>query len=280
MNTLTLSAPAKLNLFLHITGQRTDGYHELQTIFQFLDHSDQLIFDLRNDGEIHINSSIPHLSQEDNLVFHAAKLIQQYAKKNQGVDIELVKNLPMGAGLGGGSSDAATTLVGLNKLWDLKISTQALLDLGKPLGADIPVFINGKACWAEGIGEIMTPMELPEPWFLVLIPPVHVPTVEIFCDKELTKDTVKQTMSPSLLETGVNDCQSVAVRRYPDIGHALSWLSQFGKAQMTGTGACVFAAFESEERAIEILDQVQLPLKGFVAKGVNKSPLYWDVAKW
>ena len=280
MKTLSLLAPAKLNLFLHITGQREDGYHNLQTIFQFLDYNDTLHFKLRNDGEIRVNSKIPHIAREDNLVFRAAKLIQQQTNKRQGVDIDLVKILPMGAGLGGGSSDAATTLVGLNHLWDLKLSTQDLLNLGKQLGADVPVFINGKACWAEGIGDIMTPMKLPEPWFLVLIPPVHVPTVEIFCDKELTKDTVKQTMSPSLLETGVNDCQAVAVRRYPDIGQALDWLNQFSKAKMTGTGACVFAAFESQEKAVEVLEQVQSPLKGFVAKGVNKSPLYWDVAKW
>jgi 4-diphosphocytidyl-2-C-methyl-D-erythritol kinase len=273
MENLTLPAPGKLNLFLHITAQREDGHHELQTIFQLIDYGDSLTFTPRDDKEILVNAKIPGLAAKNNLVMRAAKLIQQHDKKRRGIEITLRKRLPIGGGLGGGSSDAATTLHALNTLWELDISTEHLMHLGKQLGADVPVFIKGRSCWAEGIGEIITPLTLPDSWFLVIIPPVSVSTTEIFFDKQLTRDTAKQTMSTSLIETGVNDCQAVVVKRFPVVAKALDWLNQFGTAQMTGTGACIFAPFATKAAAEKVLTELPKDLKGFVARGLNTSPL-------
>jgi 4-diphosphocytidyl-2-C-methyl-D-erythritol kinase len=285
MDTLTLPAPAKLNLFLHITDQREDGYHELQTIFQFLDYSDEIIFSQRKDGKIRVNSKIPYLSANDNLVMRAAKLLRQHDKKRQGVDITLHKKIPIGGGLGGGSSDAATTLCGLNTLWGLNLNQEYLLNLALQLGADVPVFVRGQACWAEGVGDALTPLtDLPEPWFLVVVPPVQVSTAEIFFDKQLTRNTAKSTISTQLIETGKNDCETTVSRHYPEVNEALQWLNSFSPARMTGTGACVFARFDKEEDALNVLKKIEAPFTGFIAKGLNHSPLhttleYWDVAK-
>lgn len=273
MDILTLPAPAKLNLFLHVTGQRENGYHELQTIFQFIDYSDSVRLATRTDHNIVLHSKLHGILPEENLCVRAAKEMQKHDRKRRGVDIYLEKQIPMGGGLGGGSSDAATTIVGLNTLWDLQLPQNQLLQLGVQLGADVPVFIEGKACWAEGIGDIMTPIELPEPWYVVLIPPVTVPTAEIFFDKRLTRDTPKRKMAPSLVESGHNDCEAVVIRRYPEVGEAIEWLNQYGKARMTGSGACVFAAFANEQSAKEVADKVEAPLKAFVAKGQNTSAL-------
>lgn len=273
MKTTTLPAPGKLNLFLHITGQRDDGHHELQTIFQLLDYGDTVTFTTRKDDQICLDSKLPDVSTENNLVYRAAKLIQRQAKKRCGITITLTKRLPMGGGLGGGSSDAATTLHALNLLWDLNLPEEHLLNLGKQLGADVPVFVAGRSCWAEGIGEILTPLELPETWFLVVTPKVHVSTQEIFFDKQLPRDTPKQAISLNLLETGINDCQNVVIQRYPAVASALNWLNQYSTAQMTGTGASIFARFETKQTAKEALAKLPKTLKGFICKGINQSPL-------
>ena len=273
MEQIKLPAPAKINLFLHINHQQDDGYHEIQTLFQLTDYCDQLQFSVRKDGKIHVNAEIPGLAASNNLVMQAAKLMQQHDKKRRGVDIILEKNIPIGAGLGGGSSNAATTILGLNVLWDLQIPEEQLLQLGSQIGADVPVFIKGKSCWAEGIGNQLTAMKLPNSVFLVVIPPVSVPTAEIFFDKALKRDTAKLERSLDLIETGKNDCQPVVISRYPEVGEALDWLSQFASAKMTGTGSCVFARFENEEKAEQILHKLPKHLKGFITFGLNESPL-------
>lgn len=266
-------APAKLNLFLHITGRRADGYHLLQTVFQFLDHGDLLHFSPRPDGKIQRRNTLPGVPEESDLVIRAARLLQQVSGCTQGVDICLEKRLPMGGGLGGGSSDAATTLVALNRIWSLDLPHATLAELGLQLGADIPVFVHGHAAWAEGIGEKLTDVELPEPWFVVLIPPVQVPTAEIFNALELTRDCPPITIRAFLTGQGENVCQPLVEKRHPEVAEALGWLGQHGKAMMTGTGACVFAAFEQETRAKAVFSARPDGWQGFVAKGCNHSPL-------
>lgn len=271
-------APAKLNLFLHITGRREDGYHLLQTVFQFLDHVDLLHFNTRQDGKIRRMSDLPGVPEESDLVIRAARLLQQVSGCTQGVDIRLDKRLPMGGGLGGGSSDAATTLVALNRIWSLNLPNARLAQLGLQLGADIPVFIHGHAAWAEGIGEKLTDVELPEPWFLVLNPPVHVTTSEIFNAMELTRDCPPITIRDFLTGQTGNVCQAVVKKRHAEVAEALVWLGQHGKAMMTGTGACVFAAFEQETQAREVFSARPRGWQGFVAKGCNRSPLLQRLA--
>ncbi len=273
MNTLELPAPGKLNLFLHINGQREDGHHELQTIFQFIDTCDTLRFTPRDDNKIHVNTKIPGIADKTNLVLRAAKMMQDADKKRRGIDINLQKKLPIGGGLGGGSSDAATTLLGLNHLWDLQLPLEQLLQMGLQLGADIPVFILGKACWAEGIGEKLSPMQLPHPWYLIVTPPVSISTAEVFFDKNLTRDTPKCEPSLDLLQTGKNDCQRVVANKYPEVASALNWLNQFSSAQMTGTGACLFARFKKEQEAQRVLADLPPEYKRFISRGLNVSPL-------
>jgi 4-diphosphocytidyl-2-C-methyl-D-erythritol kinase len=273
MNTLELPAPGKLNLFLHINEQREDGHHELQTIFQFIDTCDTLQLTERADSKIHVNTKIPGIADKNNLVLRAAKMIQGYDKKRRGVDINLEKKLPIGGGLGGGSSDAATTLLGLNMLWDMQLPIEQLLQMGLQLGADVPVFILGKACWAEGIGEKLTPMNLPQPWYLVLVPPVSISTAEVFFDKNLTRNTARCEPSVELLQTGANDCQRVVVDKYPEVASALNWLNQYATAQMTGTGACLFARFKKVQDAQAVLAEMPPEYKGFITQGLNTSPL-------
>ncbi len=266
-------APAKLNLFLHITGRRDDGYHLLQTVFQFLDYGDTLHFTPRNDGQIHRVSALPGVDETQDLTVRAAQLLKQASGCDKGVDIEVEKRLPMGGGLGGGSSDAATTLVALNHLWQLGRTTDQLAELGLQLGADVPVFVHGHAAWAEGVGEQLTPVEPPEPWYLVLIPEVTVSTAEIFAAPELTRDTPAIKIRDFLAGGGINVCQAVVAKRYPAVAESLEWLSQYGTATMTGTGACIFAAFESHQQADAILAKLPEKWRGFVAKGLNHSPL-------
>ena len=271
-------APAKLNLFLHITGRRQDGYHLLQTVFQFLDYSDELHFSIRPDGRVRRLNSLPGVPEEADLVVRAAKLLQEVSGCTQGADIRVEKRLPMGGGLGGGSSDAATTLIALNHLWSLNLPMETLAKLGLQLGADVPVFIHGHAAWAEGVGEKLTDVELPEPWFLVLIPPVQVPTAEIFNAPELTRDCPPITIRDFLAGQGDNVCQEPVAKRYPEVAEALAWLGKHGKAMMTGTGACVFAAFGQGERAREVFAARPEGWQGFVAQGRNRSPLLTRLA--
>lgn len=270
---LTLPAPAKLNLFLHITGRREDGYHLLQTVFQFLDHGDELGFRTRTDGILTLTPPVPGVPDEQNLVIRAARALQQRTGCTLGADITLKKRLPMGGGIGGGSSDAATTLIGLNHLWQTGLTSDELAETGLALGADVPVFVRGEAAWAEGVGEKLTPLaDLQEPWYLVLVPPVQVPTVTIFRDPQLTRNTPAIRVSAFLAQGGQNDCEPVVRRLYPEVDAALDWLSRFGEARLTGTGACVFQACASQAEAMERLSRSPIP--GFVARGCNRSPVF------
>ncbi|MFY9179949.1 MAG: 4-(cytidine 5'-diphospho)-2-C-methyl-D-erythritol kinase [Venatoribacter sp.] len=275
MTSFSLPAPAKLNLFLHITGQRSDGYHNLQTIFQFLDYGDSLSFSLREDGHVVLTPDIAGVASQDNLIFKAAQLLKEKTGCSLGASIHLDKILPMGGGLGGGSSDCATALLGLNALWQLGLNLDELAALGLTLGADVPVFVHGQAAFAEGVGERLTPVpELPEPWYLVVCPPVHVNTGKIFSHEGLTRNTPAINMRTALRQEGRNDCQQVVTMLYPEIGKALNLLNKFSLAKMTGTGACIFSSFGSEAEANRVSDQLPAEYVSFVAKGVNKSPTH------
>ncbi len=279
MNAESWPAPAKLNLFLHITGRRADGYHELQTLFQFLDYGDELCFELREDGEIHRVTELDGIPEADDLVVKAAALLQQHTRCGAGVDIYVDKKLPMGGGLGGGSSDAATTLVALNHLWGLNLSTDELAKLGVQLGADVPVFVHGWAAWAEGVGEKLTPVQPEEPWYLVLIPASHVSTAEIFNDFELTRGCASIKMRDFLEGNSSNVCEPVVSKRYPEVRKSIEWLSKYAPTKMTGTGACVFASFAQEEDAQNVLKKLPEKWQGFVAKGMNLSPLWFKMQR-
>ncbi len=283
---LSLLSPAKLNLFLHITGRRDDGYHELQTLFQLLDYGDTLHFAQRQDDQITLTPAITGVKYEDNLIIQAALALKKYilahpdivANANlSGVDISIDKKLPMGGGLGGGSSNAATTLVALNHLWGADLSSPTLCNIGLTLGADVPVFINGHSAWAEGIGEKLQNIELPEQWFIVIKPDCHVPTADIFSIEELTRDSLAITVAAFFEQGGKNDCENVVCQRYPEVKKAIKWLSNFSDAKLTGTGACVFAAFSEENKAKAVLKQAKSLAKDnswqcFLAKGINQSP--------
>jgi 4-diphosphocytidyl-2-C-methyl-D-erythritol kinase len=271
---LTLPAPAKLNLMLHILGRRDDGYHELQTLFQFLDYGDELDFALRDDGVIRLHDLLEGVPHDSNLIVKAAKRLQADAGTSLGVDIWLRKVLPMGGGIGGGSSDAATTLVALNRLWQLGWDEDRLAALGLTLGADVPVFVRGRAAFAEGVGEKLTPVSPAEPWYLVLVPQVSVSTAEIFSDPLLTRDSPAIKVRSVLEGNSRNDCQPVVERRYPDVRNALSLLSKFTQAKLTGTGSCVFGAFPNKAEADKVSALLTETLTGFVAKGSNVSMLH------
>jgi 4-diphosphocytidyl-2-C-methyl-D-erythritol kinase len=274
MSTLSLPSPAKINLFLHITGQRSDGYHNLQTLFQLLDFGDKLVFRSNRSGNIKINGNIDGVDEKNNLIFHAATLLQKSTGCDLGCTIDLTKNLPMGAGLGGGSSNAATTLVGLNALWKCGLTANQLSDLGKTLGADVPVFVHGESAFAEGIGDILTPLTLPQRWFLVITPNCHVSTREIFSNPQLTRNS-----SPIKIRalSGVeyrNDCQDVVSKLHPAVRTVLQWVENFSAPLMTGTGASVFCSFDSKSEAQHVLSKLPKQWTGFVAKGVNRSPVH------
>jgi 4-diphosphocytidyl-2-C-methyl-D-erythritol kinase len=271
---LSLPAPAKLNLFLHITGRRPDGYHTLQTLFQFINICDTLHFTLRNDGQLNLRSTLTGVAAEDNLIMRAARLLQQASSSPMGADIRLDKRLPMGGGMGGGSSDAATTLVGLNHLWQTGLSLEQLAVLGLSLGADVPVFVLGQAAWAEGVGEKLTPVSLEEPWYLVVVPDCQVSTAQIFSDERLTRDTQPITLAAFCDRGGRNDCLSVVEACYPEIRNTLILLNNYCEAKMTGTGSCVFGAFPNEREADKVRARLPTNLQTFIARGCNVSPLH------
>ncbi len=273
----TWLAPAKINRFLHITGQRDDGYHELQTVFQFLNYADELRFNILPNAEIKHTNPLPGVAVEDDLTIRAARLLQQHTACLQGVEISINKCLPMGGGLGGGSSDAATTLVALNQLWGIQLSTASLACLGLRLGADVPVFIHGFAAWAEGVGDKLLKVDLDEPWFIILIPAVKVSTAEVFSSPLLKRDCPPLSVENFLAGAGTNVCQPLVCDLYPAVAQAISWLEQFVPARMTGTGACVFAALGSKKQAQKILAKKPEYLSGFIAQGMNASPLYSNV---
>ena len=266
-------APAKLNLFLHVVGRRADGYHLLQTAFRLLDWGDTLSFALRDDGEIHRVTDVPGVPAEQDLVVRAAKLLQQASGSRHGVDIAIEKHLPMGGGLGGGSSDAATTLIALNRLWRTELDRQTLAALGLQLGADVPFFIFGRDAFAEGVGEDLQPLALAPAWYVIVAPPVTVPTAEIFAAKDLTRDTEPMKMTDFAASTTRNDLQAVACSRYPEVGAAIDWLAQFAPARMTGSGACVFAEFASEMAADDVMRSCPAPMRAWKAKSLARHPL-------
>lgn len=270
---LSWPAPAKLNLCLHIVGRRADGYHLLQTAFQFIDLCDELHFHTRPPGVIERLAGPPGVSAESDLVVRASRALLEYSGAARGVAIELQKNIPMQAGLGGGSSDAATVLVALNELWELGLSLRALLELGGRLGADVPVFIGRQAAWAEGVGEQLTPVDFPELEYLVIQPPAAVSTAEIFQASELTRNSPVTTIRAFLDQGGRNDCLDVVRKRYPVVAEALDWLQLYGEARLTGTGACVFAGWSEKGRAARVAAQLPAHWQGFVVKGLNRSPL-------
>lgn len=274
-------APAKLNLFLHVVGRRADGYHLLQSVFRLIDRADTVHLELRDDGQVERAGDLPGVAEDDDLTVRAARLLQAHAPAGSGVSIRLDKVLPMGGGLGGGSSDAATVLLALNRLWKINLPRDIMQNLALQLGADVPVFVFGQTAFAEGVGEILRPVNVPQAWYVVLMPPIQVPTAAIFAAPELTRNTPPLKIAPfsagvghwSPLE-GHNDLQPVVVKRYPEVARHLEWLAQFGEARMTGSGACVFASFGTEDAAREVLRQLPDSMQGFVAQGLDKHPLY------
>ena len=270
-------APAKLNLFLHIVGRRPDGYHELQSCFQFIDLCDEITIDVRADGRIRRAVEIADVAEEADLCVRAARALQAAAGTALGADIGVLKRIPMGGGLGGGSSDAATCLVALDHLWKLHWPVDDLAALGLKLGADVPVFVRGRVAWAEGVGERLTPLypplAPPEANYLILKPNVGVSTAEVFQDPELTRNSAPITIHGFLASGGRNDCLGVVRRRFPEVARALDWLSRYGAARLTGTGACVFLAVETIELGLEIVRRLPPELDGFLVRGLNDSPL-------
>jgi 4-diphosphocytidyl-2-C-methyl-D-erythritol kinase len=271
-------APAKLNLFLHITGRRNDGYHLLQTVFQFLDYSDELCFSLIPSNDIVLETAFEGVKCEDNLIYKAALMLQGVMAQKQGISIRIKKNLPMGGGLGGGSSDAATTLVALNDIWKVGLSLDQLAVMGLSLGADVPVFVKGRAAWAEGVGEKLTPVTLPEPWFAVVCPGVEVSTEKIFCNSRLTRNSSAITIRDFLGGiTTQNVCEILVKEQHAEVAKALDFLDNapsLSKARMTGTGSCVFSRYSDKKSAEQALNNLPQGWQGFVAKSCNKSPLF------
>lgn len=281
-STLSLRAPAKLNLFLHIVGQRSDGYHDLQTVFQFIDLADHLRLQPLEQPEIVLQGGGMNVDPENNLITRAAKALQTACNCDLGARIQIDKQIPVGGGVGGGSSDAASTLLGLNTLWNTGLSLAELADIGAHLGADVPVFIRGTAAFAEGIGEQLSPVQLPTPWYLLLKPTCEVSTARIFSHQELTRNTspIKIAAFLSGATCTRNDCLPIVQKLYPEIEAAMDWLGAFSKPRLTGTGACIFAEFKSEQDAETVLQQVPKPWQAFVTQGVNTSPAHSDLAKY
>ncbi len=272
---LVLPAPAKLNLFLHIVGQRADGYHLLETLFQFLDFGDQLAFWLTNNSTIHLKHNLSGVADKDNLIIKAAHALLPYRASNDlGVNIELTKRLPMGGGLGGGSSDAATVLLALNKLWQLQLSHNTLAGIGLTLGADVPVFVHGYAALARGVGEQLVPMYPTEKWYLIVHPGVEVSTAEIFTHTDLPRSTTPLKNNVVVWQDCHNDCEELVKSLHPQVAQACNWLLEYAPSRMTGTGACLFAAFTSKEAAEQALSNLPGIFSGFVAQGQNRSPLH------
>lgn len=274
MNKQTFPSPAKLNLFLYITGKRADGYHELQTLFQFLDFGDELQIGVREDGEIVLENQIEGVAVEQNLIYRSAKLLQNVTACRLGATIAINKKIPMGAGLGGGSSNAATVLVALNHLWQTGLSLEHLAELGLQLGADVPIFVRGFAAFAEGVGEKLTPCNPPEKWFVVLKPEVSISTALIFQHPDLPRNTPKRDLAELLHSEWANDCEKIVRDHYSEVDDLLAWLVEYAPSRLTGTGACIFAEFESEAAAQRVFSLKPEQVQGFVAQGRNISPLH------
>ena len=276
----TFLAPAKINLFLHITGRRADGYHTLQSVFQLLDFYDTLKLSVRDDGHIMRTHDLANVPADSDLCVRAARALQQFTTCKLGVNITIEKRIPMGGGLGGGSSDAATMLLALNQLWSLQLTRQQLMQIGLTLGADVPVFIFGQTAWAEGVGELLTAIDLPPSMqtqtYLVLTPHENVPTAQIFANSGLTRDTkplkIADFSSQANSSLFKNDLEKVVCEEFPSVASTLAWLNQYGKARMSGSGASVFVSVNSEQEAVELLAKKPTHTSGFVAKGLQYHP--------
>ncbi|MCK5360411.1 MAG: 4-(cytidine 5'-diphospho)-2-C-methyl-D-erythritol kinase [Gammaproteobacteria bacterium] len=277
---LTLPAPAKLNLFLHITGRRDDGYHELQTVFQFITLHDVITLTTRPDQQINRLTDCPGLPQEEDLLVKAARALSAYGGVTTGVDISIDKNIPMGAGLGGGSSDAATVLCGLNQLWNLHLSNTELASIGLKLGADVPVFVHGHAAWAEGTGNILTSIDPPENHYLLIVPPVHVSTAKIFAHPALTRDSSPIRIADFLEGHGHNDLEVVVRKEYPEVDKTINWLQQYANARMTGTGAGIFISVKSAQAGQDIARKAPPDWRCFITQGLNSSPLHDQLSRF
>ena len=266
-------APAKLNLFLHVIGRRPDGYHDIQTAFQLIDLCDSLFFEPRSDPAIHRLEGPAAVPEPDDLCVRAARRLQQATGRRAGVDIRLVKRIPVQGGLGGGSSDAATTLVALNQIWGIGLDVPELARLGRDLGADVPLFVHGHSAWGEGVGDLLTPMDLPQRHFAIVHPGVGVRTAEVFQAIELTRNSPRTTIRGFLKAGGRNDCEPVVAGRNPEVARALGWLAARGNARLTGTGSCVFAEFDAPGAAEAALADLPAGWSGYVARGLDRSPL-------
>ena len=277
-------APAKLNLFLHVTGRRPDGYHELQTLFQLIDLCDSIGVTPRRDGRIERVAGADGVAPEDDIVLRAARALKLASGTAYGALLRVGKSIPIGAGLGGGSSDAATTLLVLNRIWGCDLSPAELAELGAGLGADVPVFLHGSSAWAEGTGDKLKSVALPERWYVIIRPGISVSTAEVFQAPELTRNSPLITIRGFFESGGRNDCEPVVCARYPEVREALEWLSHSAPAHLTGTGSCIFAAFASAAAAADVAARVPDRWTGFVARGLNTSPVHerlcWGVAKW
>lgn len=275
----TWSAPAKLNLMLHVVGRRADGYHELQTVFQLIDLCDRIEIRVRDDGVISRPQGPAGVPESEDLVVRAARALKQATGTPLGAEIAVKKSIPMGGGLGGGSSDAATTLLALNEMWQTGLSSAQIAEIGVKLGADVPVFVAGQSAWAEGVGEKLTPVRLGEgAWYVVVFPGVAVPTAAVFQAAELTRNSPPTTMRGFLETGGRNDCEAVVRARFPAVAEALDWLARHGAARLTGTGSCVFAKFSRVEDAERVAARVPDEWRAFVARGLDQSPLLEELS--
>jgi 4-diphosphocytidyl-2-C-methyl-D-erythritol kinase len=269
-----LPSPAKLNLFLHICGRYENGYHKLQSLFQLLDVGDEIGFRQAKDDRIYLHDHIPGLAQSDNLIFKAAEALMPYRKNKYGVDIQVKKHIPMGGGLGGGSSNAATVLVALNQFWNCGLSLDGLAKIGLGLGADVPIFVHGHTAFAQGVGEVLSPCETPQYYFLVATPHVHISTAEVFSHPDLPRNTPEIDFANYKFENTRNDCQKLVCDAHSKVANLLLWLLNYAPSRMTGTGASVFAVFTQQEQAQKVLEMLPQGVSGFVAQGINRSPLH------
>lgn len=267
-------SPAKLNLFLHINKQRDDGYHELQTLFQFLDYGDEITIEITKTNKIELANKVEGVATKDNLIYKAANMLLPLKNNTLGANIGITKVLPMGGGLGGGSSNAATVLLALNKLWGINLSTKKLAELGLSLGADVPVFVEGYAAFADGVGEQLQPATPDEPWYLVSKPNCSISTAEVFQSQDLPRNTPKLTFYDIDLSKVHNDCEKMVIKHYPEVANLLAWLVEYAPSRMTGTGACIFSRFDSKQEACRIQSLLPNGVTSFVAKGLNQSPVH------
>jgi len=269
-----LPSPAKLNLFLHINAQRDDGYHELQTLFQFLDYGDEISIELTNDNKVSLVNPIAGVNTQDNLIYKAAMILARKKNNTLGAKIGINKVLPMGGGVGGGSSNAATVLLALNKLWQVNLTNAELAQQGLSLGADVPIFVAGTAAFADGVGEKLSPAKPDECWYLVSKPNCSISTALVFNSDDLPRNTAKISTQDFSFDSTHNDCQTMVIKHYPEVANLLAWLVEYAPSRMTGTGACIFTCFDTQDEASRVQSLLPKGVESFVAKGLNQSPVH------